>query len=129
MLARARTMKTGPSEEFVGDELVPVPGTAEVAGMSRREPGLPQRFTWRGTEYSVVGVIEQWKSHGPCRSGGGETYLRRHWYKILTDPPAVLTVYFERQARTAKRPKARWWIYSRAEAEGPGTAARRTREP
>ena len=122
-------MKTGPSEEFVGDELVPVAGTAEVAGMSRREPGLPQRFTWRGTEYSVVGVIEQWKSHGPCRSGGGETYLRRHWYKILTDPPAVLTVYFERQARTAKRPKARWWIYSRAEAELPGTAAKRPREP
>lgn len=111
-------------EEFVGEELVPVAGTAEVAGMSRREPGLPQRFTWRGTEYSIVGVIEQWKSHGPCRSGGGEVYLRRHWYKILTDPPAVLTIYFERQARTAKRPKARWWIYSRAKADRPGTAGK-----
>ena len=99
-------------EQFVGEELKPAPGTANVAAMSRGEPGLPESFTWRGKQYRVAGVISTWKSHGPCKSGGGEKYLRRHWYKILTEPPAAMTIYFERQARTQKRPKARWWIYS-----------------
>jgi len=107
-------------EDFIGEEMVPAPGTADAAGMSRGEPGLPGRFTWRGRPYRVVGVVKAWKSSGPCRSGGGEVYLRRHWYRIVTDPQAVLTVYFERQARSAKRPKARWWIYSACSRPGGG---------
>ena len=109
--------KRSPPKEFVGEELKPVPGTADAAAMSRAEPGLPGRFTWRGREYRTAGLVRKWKSSGPCRSGGGEVYLRKHWYEILTDPPLLLTVYCERQPRTAKRPKARWWIYT-AEAVG-----------
>ena len=101
-------------EEFVSEEMVPVAATADAAAMSRAEPGLPQRFTWRGREYRVAGVLKKWKSSGPCRSSSQsrEMYLRKHWYKILTAPPAVMTVYCQRQARNPKRPKARWWIYT-----------------
>ena len=105
-------MPTDDREEFVSEELTPVAGTADTAAMSRGEAGLPGRFTWRGREYRVAGVIRRWKSSGPCRSGGGERYLRRHWYRVLTEPPAIMTVYCERQARLPKRPKARWWIYT-----------------
>jgi len=99
-------------EEFVSEEMTPVSGTADLAGLSRREPGLPGRFRWRGREYRVAGVVRTWKTHGPCKSGGGEVYLRRHWYKVLTDPRAVMTIYCERQARSSRRPKARWFIYT-----------------
>ena len=109
-------------EQFIGEPMVPARGTADPAGMARGEPGLPARFTWRGRGYRVLGVVKAWKSSGPCRSGCGEVYLRRHWYRIVTDPRAVLTVYFERQARSAKRSKARWWIYSAC--TGPGRAGR-----
>jgi hypothetical protein len=105
-------MASPPQEEFISEQIVPVPGTASTAGMARGEPGLPARFTWRGRQYRVVRVMQTWKTSGPCRSGADEIYLRRHWYKIRTDPDAVMTLYFERQAVHPRRPKARWWIYS-----------------
>ena len=105
-------MPSNSAEEFVGEAMIPTPATGDVAGMSRRAPGLPGSFTWRGEKYRIAGVIRKWKSHGGCRSGGGEMYLRRHWYKIVTDPPMVMTVYCDRQAKNRKHPKARWWIYT-----------------
>jgi len=101
-----------PAEEFVGERLVPVAGTTDMAGMSRGEPGLPGRFTWRGDEYSVVGVLRKWKTSGPCNCGADERYLHRHWYEIQTQPALVMMVYCQRQAPSVKRRKARWWIYS-----------------
>lgn len=119
-------MATKQSEEFVSEEMTPVVGTADAGAMARGEPGLPGRFTWRDTQYSLVGVMETWKTSSPCSHGGGEVYLRRHWYRILTDPPAIMTVYCQRQAKNPRRPKARWWIYTIAPPdEGPGARAGR----
>lgn len=99
-------------EEFICEAMTPVVGTGDAADMARGEPGLPKRFTWRTQEYRIVGVVRKWKSHGPCRNGSREMYLRRHWYKIITDPPMLMTVYFDRQAKNRKRSKARWWVYT-----------------
>ncbi len=100
------------SPEFISEPILPVPGHTQAAGMARGEPGLPLRFTWRDVEYRVDRVLETWKTSGPCHHGSGEMYLRRHWYRVATDPPLVMTLYCERQARTAKRPKARWFLYT-----------------
>jgi hypothetical protein len=105
-------MAEGGKEKFIGEELKAVPGTFDAAAMARGEPGLPLRFTWRSTQYHVVAVIEKWKSTGPCRHGSDELYVRRHWFKIRTEPRAEMTVYCDRQAKERRRPKARWWIYS-----------------
>jgi hypothetical protein len=110
-------MSDSAHEEFVGEPMIPAPGTGHAPAMARGEPGLPTRFTWRGREYRITGVIRQWKSSGPCRSGGGEIYLRRHWHRVLTDPPAVMTVYCDRQAKDRKHPKARWWVYTVQEGD------------
>jgi hypothetical protein len=114
-------MPSDRAEEFICEALTPVAGTGEAAAMSRGEPGLPGLFTWRGGQYRIVGVIRKWKSTGPCRSGGGEVYLRRHWYKVVTDPHMVMTIYCDRQAKNRKRPKARWWVYTAAPAGGAGS--------
>ncbi|MCJ7544915.1 MAG: DUF6504 family protein [Phycisphaerae bacterium] len=105
--------------------MTPASGTGDVAGMARGEPGLPASFTWRGRKYRVAGVIRKWKSSGPCRSGGGEMYLRRHWWKILTDPPMVMTVYCDRQAKDRRHAKARWWVYTVAAAGRPSPSGGR----
>ena len=105
-------MTSSQREEFVSEQIVPVAGTASTAEMSRGEPGLPAQFTWRDGQYRVVDILETWKTSGPCRSGAQEVYLRRHWYKVRTEPAAIMVVYFERQANHPRRPKARWWIYS-----------------
>ena len=100
------------SEEFISEPIKPVAGTFDTAGMTRAEPGLPGRFVWRGKEYAVVDVIEVWKESGPCKSGGREQYLRKHWYKIRTEGGPEMTLYFERQARSKSQSKARWWLYT-----------------
>lgn len=102
-----------PREEFISEELIPVAGAGDAAAMARGEPGLPARFTWRGGDYAVAGVLKTWKTSS--REGGradGELYLRRHWYQIVTAAGDVMNIYCERQARNPKRPKARWWIYT-----------------
>ncbi|HHH75613.1 MAG TPA: cytoplasmic protein [Phycisphaerae bacterium] len=103
---------TDNKEEFVSEALTPTPGTADASAMAKGEPGLPKRFTWRKQEYRITGVIRKWKTSSPCHHGGNEIYLRRHWYKILTDPPMIMTIYCDRQGKLAKRPKARWWVYT-----------------
>jgi phosphoribosylglycinamide formyltransferase-1 len=96
--------------EFVCEPLTPARGTGDPRAMARGEPGVPDRFTWRDREYRLVGVVESWKTSGPCRHGSGEVYLRRHWYRIVADPPAELVVYFDRQARKPGKP--RWWVHT-----------------
>ena len=100
------------SEEFVSEPITPVTGTFDAAPMTRGEPGLPSRFVWREQEYAVAGVLEAWKETGPCKSGSPEQYLRKHWFKVRTDDGLEMTIYFERQARTKRQGKKRWWLYT-----------------
>ena len=99
-------------EEFVSESIQPVAGTFDAAGMTRGEPGVPGRFVWREQEYAIADVLEAWKETGPCKSGGPEQYLRKHWFKVRTDEGLEMTVYFERQARTKRQSKQRWWLYT-----------------
>ncbi len=101
----------------MGEPLKPVAGTGDAIGMSHGEPGLPRLFTWRGRRYEALGSIEKWKTTGPCRNRSDEIYLRRHWYRILTRPAAIMTVYCDRQPKDRKHAKARWWVFTVEEAE------------
>ena len=80
--------------------------------MAQGEPGFPRRFRWRGQEYELRGVLEKWKEAGPCRSGGREQYVRKHWFRIRTAGDVEMTVYFERQSRSRRESKTRWWLHS-----------------
>ncbi len=100
------------AENFISEIIKPVEGTFDTSAMTRGEPGLPKKFTWREKEYEVAEVLAVWKETGPCKSGSDEQYLRKHWYKIKTTDNSVMTLYFERQARSKGQSKARWWLYT-----------------
>jgi hypothetical protein len=80
--------------------------------MASGEPGFPERFTWRGNEYTVAAILRKWKESGPCHHGSGEIYLRKHWFAILTTSGERMTIYFERQTRKGSSARARWWLYT-----------------
>lgn len=103
---------------FVSEPIKPVPGSMEPGAMSRGEPGLPRKFVWRDTEYTVSEVVRQWRETGPCSSGGGEQYARKHWFHVRTSTGEEMKLYFERQARSPKQKKARWWLHSVLGEEG-----------
>ena len=98
-----------PSEEFVGEALIPTPGSFDATAMSRGEAGCPREFTWRGEKHVIAELVSSWKGTGKDR---GETYLRRHCFRIRTAGGLTMSIYCERQSRNTKKPKARWWIYS-----------------
>lgn len=103
-------MSRGESQ-FVSELITPVAGTFDAGAMSRGEPGLPTRFTWRGTPYSVADVLTVWTTSSP-EAGSGEMYLRRHWWELRTTSGHVMKLYCERQAKTRRNPKARWYLYT-----------------
>lgn len=100
------------TEKFISEAITPVPGTSDAAAMTRGEPGLPARFIWRDREYEVAAVSQAWKESGPCRSGSAELYLRKHWFRFETTDGSKMTVYFERQPRSRRQNKSRWWLYT-----------------
>ena len=102
-------MTEGPREQFVSEPIVPVAGTFDTRSIAIGEPGLPQRFTWRGEEYAVNEVLAVWKTSSPDSTG--EVYLRRHWWEVRTISGHVMKLYFERQ-KNRKNAKARWFIYT-----------------
>jgi len=100
------------TEQFVSEMIEPIAGTADTSRMAIGEPGLPRRFSWRNRLYEVDTVLARWKESSPCRNGSNERYLRKHWYSVRTTTGDVMKIYFERQSRTARQAKARWWLYT-----------------
>ena len=100
------------TEEFISEQIKPVAGTSDPNAMLQGLPGLPQRFRWRDQEYILAEVLETWKEDGPCKSGGPEKYLRKHWYKIKTIDGTEMKIYFERQLRSQSHTYKRWWLYT-----------------
>ncbi len=98
--------------QFIGERIAPVAATLDTRGMARGEPGLPREFTWRRKRYAVAEVLERWKTTSPCRSGSPELYVRRHWFRVRAESGEEMTVYFERQPRSAREAKSRWWLYT-----------------
>jgi len=106
-----------PSERFVCEAIKPVRGAMDTLGMARGEPGLPLRFLWRGREYAVAEVLERWKETGPCTSGSGERYVRKHWFRVRTTTGEEMKLYCERRPRSGRERLKRWWLYTVADAQ------------
>ncbi|HAI12506.1 MAG TPA: cytoplasmic protein [Phycisphaerales bacterium] len=99
------------TEQFISESITPDKDTLNTTQMARGEPGLPQCFTWRDTQYTVAELLDSWKESGKC-THGSEMYLRKHWFEIRTVSGEVMKIYFERKARSAKQAKQRWWLYT-----------------
>ncbi len=81
--------------------------------MACGEPGVPQRFRWRGRDLEVAEVLGSWKEHGDCTHGSGERYVRKHSYRLRMRDGIVLEVYFQRSfGRSKNRGQPRWWVRS-----------------
>jgi hypothetical protein len=73
------------------------------------------RFVWRKAEYVVEELLGKWKDTGPCTSGSGEHYVRKHWFHVRTTTGEEMKIYYERQARSTRERMKRWWLYTVSE--------------
>lgn len=106
-----------PAEQLISEAIQPVAGTFDTVGMAIGEPGVPKLFDWRDQRYEVARVLSKWKTTGPCRHGGSERYVRKHWYTVVTMCGRVMKLYCDRQKRRGGKPKQRWWLYTLCESE------------
>jgi len=107
------------AEQFISEEIHPVAGTAEAAGMARGEPGLPGRFAWRGRQYQVRAVLARWKTSAHERGlPSAEKYLRRHWFDVTVDTGERMRLYCQRQAPRGGGARSRWYLYTVRPADG-----------
>ncbi|GJM44347.1 MAG: hypothetical protein DHS20C21_11890 [Gemmatimonadota bacterium] len=113
------------SRSFVSEPIRPVAtDTVDAAALGAGEPSLPASFRWRDQEATVIRVLES--SRGLRVEGfSGETYLRRHEWKLQMDDGSIWEVYFERQGKKSRRNQPRWFLKSverpaGPEREGPG---------
>lgn len=103
-------------EQLVSEPIQATSQAIEPAALARGEPSLPREFRWRDRTFAVTEVLGKWKTTGPCRSGGNEKYVRKHWWKIRTDSGEVMKLYFDRQPKNPSDMK--WFLYSVAVPAG-----------
>jgi hypothetical protein len=99
------------SERLISEALKPLTETADTSRMAIGEPGLPQKFVWRGRTIYVTAVLRSWRETGRCRHGSPEMYVRKHCYEVATESDGFMKLYFERQPRRGQK-GARWWLFS-----------------
>jgi len=98
------------AEQFISAAIQPVAGTFDAARMSTGEPGLPRQFRWKRQTIQIARVLKTWRETGPCHHGSGETYVRKHWFEVLSDGGETMKIYFQRQSRS--RSEGRWWLFT-----------------
>ncbi len=101
-----------PRETLLSEPIQPAPESPILVAPTVGEPLLPSRFRRGKLIITFTALLEKWKESGPCQSGSGERYVRRHGYRLRDSDGAIYRVYFERQAGGRSR-RARWRIYSR----------------
>ena len=104
-------MKTEMKQNFVSESIKPVVATAYTKAMVTGGPVLPREFTWRGKVLGIAAVLHTWHETGPCTHGSGESYVRKHWFDVISTSSQRAKIYFERQPRGRKWTK-RWWLFS-----------------
>jgi hypothetical protein len=97
---------------FVSEPITPVADSLGIRGSAPGEPAIPGRFIWRSKEYAIGEVLGSWRELGPCKSGGKERYVRKHWFHIRTADGLEMKLYFERQPRSKSQSRERWWLFS-----------------
>lgn len=109
-------------KRMVSEPIGPEAGSFDPSVMVTGGPGLPGAFVWRGVRYRVDGCEAVWKGLGP-EAGGGEIYLRRHYFRLRMEGDRRWVVYCLRQPSSAGGGRQRWFLYTVEEqADRPAAA-------
>jgi len=66
--------------------------------MAAGAPSLPDRLTWRDTEFEVAHMLKTWKESSPDKDHTPNTYLRKHLFGVKTADGSIMMIYFERKS-------------------------------
>lgn len=100
------------NEEFISESIRPLVASMDAGTLATGSPAAPRSFIWRGRQYTVDVVLATWRTTSDCTHGSSEQYVRKHWFHVRTVEGIEMKIYFDRQARSSRRPAERWWLYT-----------------
>lgn len=113
-------MKTLPTQ-FI-DEPIQVEFNAPPTW--EKTPPCPQRFSWRGQEYSIVNVIEEWvdysrrgrmarnmaPAHLSSAARAGSWGVGRFCFRVQVDSGQIFEIYYDRAPKDADNRMGGWFL-------------------
>ncbi|MEN6528625.1 MAG: DUF6504 family protein [Anaerolineaceae bacterium] len=106
--------------------LVDEPIQVEFATPPVREkaPSCPQQFTWRGKEYSITSILEEWieyerrgrmaknmaPAHLASASHSGSWGVERFYFRVTVDTDQVFEIYYDRAPKDVNNRKGGWFL-------------------
>jgi hypothetical protein len=91
-----------------------------------KSPPCPQRFIWRGNEFQVVEVLEEWSdfqrrgrmarnmkpTHLAAASRAGSWGVGRFSFRVRVNGDQVFEIYYDRAPENAGDRKGHWFLHS-----------------
>ncbi len=102
----------------------PIEVTFETPPLLEKKPDAPISFTWRGTIYPIVEIIEEWEDyrrHGKMERNMVPGHLRyalrkgswgvgRFFFRVRVQQGNIFEIYYDRAPNSADDRKGHWFI-------------------
>ena len=96
----------------------------ETPPIREKAPSCPQRFTWRGKEYRITRVLEEWieyqrrgrmaknmaPAHLASASRSGSWGVGRFYFRVTVDTDQVFEIYYDRAPKDVDNRKGGWFL-------------------
>lgn len=100
------------------DVIFKVPPTYE------KSPDCPQGFTWRGNDYLIIEVLEEWvdferrgksarnmkPTHAATARLRGSWGVGRYYFRVKTDSNQYFELYYDRAPEDCDDRKGKWFL-------------------
>jgi len=91
---------------FIGEKI-----SVDVTGTVKQ----PTRFTWRGVDYEIVEIIQNWQDWGfsaGAQSRNWMTRRHRNYFRVRTGSGEIFELYLDR----SDAPDSGWYLYQQLNA-------------
>ena len=116
-----------PPLRFIG---LPVEVEFDQPPALEKKPGCPDRFTWQGERYCIVGLLAEWHDYtrrGTMAHNMRDTHLAaaarrgswgvlRDYFRVRTRSGQVFDLYYDRAPKRVGQGKGAWFLYKELQA-------------
>jgi hypothetical protein len=99
--------------------------------MLEKKPGCPDGFSWRGIDFTITGLIQEWHDyqrrgrmarnmqpqHAAVASQRGSWGVGQDYFRVQTQDGQIFDLYYDRAPKDVDRRKGDWFIYQELVSE------------
>lgn len=110
------------SGHFIGE---PIAVEFDRPPLLEKKPSCPQRFVWRGENYTVLEKVSEWQdyqrrgrmarnmqpAHAAVAEQRGSWGVGRFYFRVRVAGDRLFDIYYDRAPKDADRRKGAWFLY------------------